>query len=421
MPIPVKRPGFLCVPFAYSGTICRKIMLTEMEASEMTGLLLAIIYLSFISLGLPDALLGAAWPAIYPQLDVPLSYMGIIALLISAGTVVSSLLADRLICRFGTGKVTAFSVAATAAALLGFFLSGEFWMLLLWALPYGLGAGCVDAALNNYVAVHYASRHMNWLHCMWGIGAATGPYIMGFALTAGQTWNMGYLYIAILQIGLTGILLLSLPIWKGSGRRGAQESGSTLTFSQILKIPGVKKILVTFFCYCALEQTTGQWASSYLVMWAGFSAREAASLGSLFYIGITAGRALSGFLTLRLNDTQMIRLGQLLIGTGILLLLLPLGEYTTIAALVILGLGCAPIYPSIIHATPERFGAHRSQAVIGIQMAFAYVGNCLMPPLFGLAADWLGVWLLPVYLGGILALMVIMHEGVVRACRENGR
>jgi fucose permease len=379
----------------------------------MIGLLLGIIYLSFISLGLPDALLGAAWPTMYPQFGVPVSYMGIVALLISMGTVVSSLMADRLINRFGTGKVTAFSVATTAVALLGFFLSDRYWMLLVWAIPYGLGAGSVDAALNNYVAVHYASRHMSWLHCMWGVGAATGPYIMGFALTAGQGWNMGYLYIAVLQIVLTAVLLISLPMWKRTAA-GEETRQKSLSIPEILRISGTKEIMIAFFCYCALEQTAGQWASSYFVMKDSLSAEEAASLASLFYIGITVGRALSGFVTMKLNDTQMIRLGQGILGVGIAIMLLPLGKVATMTGLLLAGFGCAPIYPCVIHSTPDHFGAERSQAIIGVQMASAYVGNCVMPPLFGMIAGWLGAGVLPVYLGGILLLMVGMHERLVR-------
>lgn len=385
----------------------------------MIGLLLGIIYLSFISLGLPDALLGAAWPTIYPQFGVPVSYMGVIALIISMGTVVSSLMADRLINRYGTGKVTAFSVATTAVALLGFFLSDSYWMLLMWAVPYGLGAGCVDAALNNYVAVHYASRHMSWLHCMWGVGAATGPYIMGFALTAGQSWNMGYLYIAILQMVLTSVLFISLPMWRRTTAADANKPQKSLSIPEILKIAGAKEIMVAFFCYCALEQTAGQWASSYFVMKDGLSAEEAASLASLFYIGITAGRAVSGFVTMKLNDTQMIRLGQGIIALGVAMMLLPLGKYATIAGLLLAGLGCAPIYPCVIHSTPAHFGAERSQAIIGVQMASAYVGNCLMPPLFGIIANHFGAGLLPVYLGGILLLMLVMHERLVWVCTGN--
>ena len=385
----------------------------------MFQLLLIIIYLSFISLGLPDSLLGAAWPTMYPQLAAPVSYAGIISLIIAAGTVVSSLQSDRLTRRFGTGRVTAFSVATTAVALFGFSVSSRFWQLCLWAIPYGLGAGSVDASLNNYVALHYKSKHMSWLHCMWGVGASAGPYIMGFVMTHGGSWNGGYRSIALIQIVLTAILFCSLPLWKGRPQvtddAGNQVEAKPLSLRQVLNIRGVKQVLVCFFCYCALEQTTGLWASSYLTLHKGVSPETAAGFASMFFLGITAGRALSGFLTMRLSDVQMIRLGQGLIGGGIVIMLLPLGAAASLAGFVIIGLGCAPVYPCIIHSTPAHFGADKSQAIIGIQMACAYVGTCLMPPLFGLIANHISVALLPWYLIAILALMIVMHELLIRA------
>lgn len=383
----------------------------------MIHLLLAVIYASFISLGLPDSLLGSAWPAMYPQLGVPVSYSGIVFMIISVGTIISSLQSDRLTRRLGTGKVTAFSVAMTAAALLGFSVSHEFWQLCLWAVPYGLGAGSVDASLNNYVALHYESRHMSWLHCMWGVGAAAGPYIMGRVITGGGTWNGGYRCIALIQIALTAVLLLSLPLWKGrpqaENAAGAADAKS-LSVREAVKISGVKNVLICFFCYCALEQTTGLWASSYLTLYKGVPAETAASYASMFFIGITAGRALNGFAAMKLNDVQMVRMGELIIACGVAVMLLPLGAGVSLAGLVIIGLGCAPVYPCLIHATPEHFGADRSQAVIGIQMACAYVGTSLMPPLFGLIAGHITVALLPVYLLVLLALMSVMHEGLIR-------
>ena len=385
----------------------------------MFQLLLIIIYLSFISLGLPDSLLGAAWPTMYPQLAVPVSYAGILSMIISVGTVISSLLSDWQTRRFGTGRVTAFSVATTAVALFGFSVSSRFWQLCLWAIPYGLGAGSVDASLNNYVALHYKSKHMSWLHCMWGVGASAGPYIMGFVMTHGGSWNGGYRSIALIQIVLTAILFCSLPLWKGRPQvtddAGNQVEAKPLSLRQVLKIRGVKQVLVCFFCYCALEQTTGLWASSYLTLHKGVSPETAAGFASMFFLGITAGRALSGFLTMRLSDVQMIRLGQGLIGGGIVIMLLPLGAAASLAGFVIIGLGCAPVYPCIIHSTPAHFGADKSQAIIGIQMACAYVGTCLMPPLFGLIANHIGVSLLPWYLIAILALMIVMHELLIRA------
>lgn len=388
----------------------------------MFQLLLVIIYLSFISLGLPDALLGSAWPAIYPQLNVPVSYAGIISMIISVGTIISSLQSDRLTRLLGTGKVTAISVGTTAVALFGFSLSDSFIALCIWAVPYGLGAGSVDAALNNYVALHYESRHMSWLHCMWGIGASAGPYIMGYVMTGGETWNTGYRYIAVIQVILTAIIFLSLPLWKERSpiidESGKKVNAKALTLKEVVKIPGVKEILICFFCYCALEQTAGLWASSYLTLYKGVPAEISAKYACLFFVGITIGRAASGFITMKLNDVQMIRLGQTLIGCGIIILILPLSATISLTGFVIIGLGCAPIYPCIIHSTPEHFGADRSQSIIGIQMAFAYIGTCLMPPIFGFIANHISVALLPVYLFIILVLMIIMHEKLIKFCNK---
>ncbi|MDO5294421.1 MAG: MFS transporter [bacterium] len=377
----------------------------------MFQLLLVVIYLSFISLGLPDSLLGAAWPTMYGEFDVPVSYAGIISMTIGLGTIVSSLQSDRLTKLLGAGKVTAISVAMTAAALFGFSVSHSFWMLILWAIPYGLGAGSVDAALNNYVALHYKSRHMSWLHCMWGVGASVGPYIMGYALNAGRDWNTGYQYIGIMQAVLTFIIVISLPLWKG--RKDPEQGKGTekaLSIKEIFLIPGAKEVMLMFFCYCAIESTSGLWASSYLVLHKGVSTEMAANFASMFFIGITIGRAISGFITMKLNDTQMIRLGQAIILAGIFILLLPLGEYISLAGLILIGLGCAPVYPCIIHSTPAHFGADKSQAIIGVQMASAYVGSCIMPPIFGLIANHITVALFPLYLLILIGLMVFMHE-----------
>ena len=386
----------------------------------MFHLLLAIIYLSFISLGLPDALLGAAWPTMYLEFQVPVSYAGAIAMIISCGTIFSSLQSDRLTRRFGPGKVTAASVALTAIALFGFSTSHSFWILFLWAIPYGLGAGGVDASLNNYVALHYESHHMSWLHCMWGLGASAGPYIMSYALTGGMGWNAGYGYISVLQFALTAIILLSLPIWKNHPANESQKNTpkasaqKALTIPQILAIPGAKAVLIMFFCYCALESTAGLWASSFLVLYHHLDAETAASFASLFYIGITVGRGINGFIAMKLNDTQMIRIGQAIIAAGIALLLLPLGNIAALVGLVTVGLGCAPVYPCVIHSTPHHFGPEKSQALIGVQMACAYVGSLSMPPIFGLIANHISVALYPAYLLLILILMFVMHEKLIK-------
>ena len=383
----------------------------------MISLLLAIIYLSFISLGLPDALLGAAWPTMCVELDVPVSFAGIVSIIISVGTIVSSLFSDRMTKWLGTAKVTAISVSMTALALLGFSFSSRYWMLLLWAVPYGIGAGSMDAALNNYVALHYASRHMSWLHCMWGVGASVGPYVMGFALSGGYGWSMGYRVIALLQIALSVVLYVSLPLWKKQ-RADDTEKGDaaqkTLRLKEIFSIPGAKQILLAFFCYCALEGTAGLWSATYLVRHLGMQEEAAASFAGMFYLGITAGRALSGFMTYKFSDSSMIRMGQAVILTGLAAMLLPLGTYGALAGLLLTGLGCAPIYPCIIHSTPEHFGAENSQALIGVQMASAYVGFLLAPPLFGLIANHISASLLPYYLGTALIVMIFMCERLNR-------
>jgi len=384
----------------------------------MVHLLLVIIYLSFISLGLPDALLGAAWPIMSQEFTVPVSYAGGISLIVAMGTVVSSLQSDRLTKWLGAGKVTAVSVAMTAVAIFGFSVSREYWQLCLWAIPYGLGAGSVDASLNNYVALHFASRHMSWLHCMWGLGASVGPYIMGIALTAGMGWNNGYRIIFLIQTLLSAVLFLSLPLWKNSGSSGENgEPAKPLTMKQIVAIPGAKEVMVAFFCYCALEQTCILWGSSYLVLHNGLDEETAASLAALFMLGLTFGRFLNGFLTYKMNDTNLIRLGQCFIALGVIIMLLPLGNAAAMVGLTLMGLGCAPIYPCIIHSTPDHFGEKNSQALIGVQMASAYVGICCMPPLFGILANHIGVFLLPWYTGAILLLMILMCERLNRKCK----
>lgn len=381
----------------------------------MVHLLLMIIYLAFISLGLPDALLGAAWPNMYPEFQVPVSYAGIISMIIALGTIISSLKSDRLTRKFGTGKVTAVSVGITALALWGFSISHSFILLCLWAIPYGLGAGSVDASLNNYVALHYASKHMSWLHCMWGIGATLGPYIMGAVLRGGTTWNTGYGIISVLQIVLTAVLIFSLPKWKKQNTLSEETtSEKVLSLKEILAIPGAKTIMVCFFCYCAVEQTTMLWASSYLNLAKGVDAKTAASFAGMFCIGITIGRGINGFIAMKLKDRQMIRMGQAIILTGIIIMILPFGQAVSLIGFSLIGLGCAPIYPCIIHSTPEHFGAERSQAIIGVQMASAYIGTCLMPPLFGLIANHISIRLLPLYLLILLVLMEYMHEMLER-------
>lgn len=389
----------------------------------MYSLLLALIYLAFISLGLPDGLLGSAWPSMYPILNVPVSYAGVIAMIIAGSTIGSSLSASRVISRFGTGLVTAVSVLMTAVALLGFSISNEFWMLCLWAIPYGLGAGAVDTGLNNFVALHYASRHMSWLHCFWGVGASIGPYIMGYSLAIRNSWEGGYAIVGVFQVILTAVLLFSLPIWNKQAHaksEGNSVAHKHLSIRDALRIRGVKQVLLGFFAYCALETTTGLWASSFLVLDRGIGVEAAARWASLFYLGITIGRFLNGFVADRAGNRTMIRIGLGIISLGLLAVILPLkSSGLTLAGLLLIGLGCAPIYPCIIHETPRNFGAENSQAIIGIQMASAYTGSTFMPPVFGFLADRLSIGFYPVYLILFLIMMVVMTEWLNRVVARN--
>lgn len=379
----------------------------------MFSLLLALIYVSFISLGLPDSLLGSAWPQMQESLGVSLSLGGVISFLITASTILSSLMSHRAIQRFGTGGVTMCSVAMTALALLGFSLSDSFFALCLWAIPYGLGAGSVDAALNNFVALHCKAKHMSWLHCFWGIGATGGPYIMGLCLSRGMGWQAGYRTISFLQMALTLILLLSLPLWKKqelplSG--GETVRPQTPQWGKLLKRPGVKAALTAFFFYSALELTTGLWGSSYMVAVRGISAETAAKWISLFYLGITAGRFFSGFLTLRFSDDAMVRLGEGTAIVGILLMLLPLHNLFLCLGLILTGLGCAPIYPSLLHATPQRFGKSLSQSLMGTQMAISYLGSTTMPPVSGFLSEKISMGLYPILLLVFALMLTILTE-----------
>lgn len=442
--------------------------------------LLPIIYLAFISLGLPDSAIGSAWPTMAPSLGAGISWVGVVTMIISAGTIVSSLMSVRVVERFGTGRVTVMSVVLTAAALMGFSQSQAFWQLCLWAAPYGLGAGAVDAALNAFVAVHYESQHMSWLHCMWGVGASGGPMVMAQCLER-STWSLGFLVLGGIQVGIALVLTLSLPLWRDrklprvSGRRAGQEaasgaapeaalphgeaghgagarvlSGATAapgagevsgaaaagaggtsdgageklparrTRAQLLRVPGVKAVLVSFFCYSAFEATCGNWAATFCALARGIDAQTAASWAALFYMGITAGRAVSGFISLKVNDRNMIRLGQALIALALVCVLMP-GDTALFAGLVLLGCGCAPIYPSTIHATPARFGEELALELTGMQMAFAYIGSLAMSPLFGVFAQFFGTWLYPWYLVVFLVGMTVSGERLNRAMRVRER
>lgn len=375
----------------------------------MYSLLLVLIYIAFVSLGLPDSLLGSGWPAIHGDLNVSISYMGIISMVISGGTIVSSLFSDKLTSKLGTRIVTVVSVFLTSIALFGFSVSTQFWMLIAFAVPYGLGAGAIDAALNNYVALHYTSKHMSWLHCFWGIGTIVSPFIMSYALT-NSAWNNGYRIVGFIQLGIGLLLLATLSIWKANRETGG-ENAKSIGLIGSLKIKGVPFLLIGFFAYCAAEATAMYWASTYFVEIKGITAEQAARFASLFYIGITAGRFLGGFIMDKLGDRKMIILGACILSVGIISLLIPVNSpIFSLVGFVVIGFGCAPIYPCIIHSTPSNFGAENSGAIIGIQMASAYVGSTFIPPLFGLLGNLISFKILPIYLSIFIILMIVMIE-----------
>lgn len=386
----------------------------------MLTILLVIIYIAFISLGLPDAILGSAWPMIHQNLNVLISYAGIATMIISGGTIVSSFFSGKVIRRFGTGKVTTFSVFLTAAGLIGIYFAPSFLWICLLGVPLGIGAGAVDSALNNFVALHYKAKHMNWLHCFWGIGATSGPFIMSFYLLKENGWRMGYATIGTVQAILVVCLFLSLPLWKKFevSNEADEEAHSDVKVSTLIKLPGAKPALISFFCYCAIELTTGLWASSLLVTNNGLSAESAAKWVSLYYLGITVGRFLSGFIAMKLNNKQMIRMGQVICIMGAALLIMPIHNNLQLAGLVLIGLGCAPIYPAMLHETPNRFGKELSQGIMGIQMATAYVGSNLVLPLFGALSRVTGFGILPYFLLILMIIMLLSSERVSKVCEK---
>jgi fucose permease len=390
----------------------------------MYSLMLVITYLSFIALGLPDALLGSAWTIMREEMNVPLWYAGILSAIISSGTIISALLSDRVTRKLGTGLTVAVGFVTTVAALLGFSLSGSFAVLCALALPYGLGAGAIDAALNRYVALHYKAKYMSWLHCCWGVGATVSPYIMSHHLLGGAGWNAGYRTVAFMQAAMFAVLFLTLPLWKkqkavAPGEQ-PQSRSNVLKFSQIVRIKGVKFVLPAFFAYCGIEQTAGLWAASYLTLQRGIAAETAARYASFFFFGITAGRFLCGFISDRIGDRNMIRLGTAVAIAGIIAVWLPVApNWLCLNGLIIIGLGCAPIFPSVIHATSDNFGKENAQAIIGVQMASAYAGITLLPPLFGLIADNISVGLYPVFLFVLAAVMLFMTEKLNSMHKQN--
>ena len=367
-----------------------------------------MIYLSFISLGLPDSLLGSAWPAMNVSLNAPLWGAGLVQMLISFCTIISSLNSAKLIRRFGTGKLTAISVATTALALLGFSLAKNYAFLLLMAVPLGLGAGAVDAGLNNYVALHCEAKHMSWLHCFWGVGTIIGPMILSAVLRVGGSWATGYRAVGLIQCAVSALLFATLGMWKRGNIQQEEYGAKALSVWEVLSLPGAKAGMVTFLCYCAVESTLGLWGATYISQVRGVDEATAASFGAMFYIGITVGRAISGFMAMKLLPKQMVRVGQALLALGCIFMMIPAGSTLSGIGLVVCGLGCAPIYPNIIQDTPVNYGAENSQAAIGVQMAFAYVGSTFLPSIFGALAGVGGYGLLPYFAIGICVLMIVL-------------
>ncbi len=396
----------------------------------MASLLLPIIYLTFISLGLPDSLLGTAWPVMHVDLGAPVAAQSLISIIISCCTIVSSLFTARLTNRLGTGRLTALSVALTAAAILGFTTTNAFWQLCLIAIPYGLGAGAIDAALNNYVALNYGARHMSWLHCCWGIGASAGPLVMGWALGNSLGWPGGYLVIGATQVVITMVLTFAIPLWNraaqaggpGGEREQAVEADAPTaatatppTNRELLRLPGARAAIASFGTYCALEGSIGLWIASYLTLARGFDASAAAAVVGQFYIGITVGRLVSGFIAQWLTSENQIRLGQALVASGLIGLVTLDGPIACGTCVLVAGLGCAPIYPSIVALTPKRFGERASQGLVSLQMACAYAGSMLVPPIFGLVAGAGGAALVPLLAIALLVANVLLAERAVRA------
>lgn len=377
----------------------------------VTMVLLMIIYLAFISLGLPDALLGVTWPLIRTEWQMSLDAAGLISIIVTMGTIVSSLLSGKLIKRFGEGKITFFSGLMTGVALLGYSMAPSYIWFVFLALPLGFGAGSVDTALNHYVALHFKAHHMNWLHSFWGVGATAGPVLMAMILTQTGSWRTGYQTVAIIQLLLAAVLFLSLPLWKKHGALTQEKetaSSEPPIKTNVLKIKGVPYALMVFLFYCAAEYAMGLWGSSYLVQTKGVSLETAARWVAFYYAGITVGRVLSGFISFKLSNTRMITLGLFIALLGGGLLFIEGASVVTMAAFVLIGLGFAPVFPSMTHETPHRFGKGQTQHIIGFQMASAYIGIAVFPPLLGVVIEKTSMGIFPVFIVMCVLIQLIL-------------
>lgn len=377
----------------------------------MATLLLIVIYAAFIGLGIPDSLFGAAWPAVYAEFDLPISAANFVTMIIPCGTIISSMLSSRLIVRFGTNKLTAFSTLLTALALLGFSFSGNLLFFCLFAIPLGLGAGAVDTALNSYVALHYSASCMSFLHCFYGIGVSLSPYILSMVIDSPAGWRGGYRIAFGIQLSIALLLFCTLPLWKKAHGREEADTGqaaTVLSLREIARIPGVKEMWCLFITSCGIEYTCGNWGSTFLVEARQMTADQAAGVVVFYYVGMALGRLISGLLASRFHSWKIIRMGQLVLGAALIVLLLPGSPYASAAGLFLVGLGNGPLFPNFNYLTPENFGAKVSQSVMGTQMAVSYVGIMLVPALFGALGQWVGVKIFPAYLLVFYVVMLVM-------------
>lgn len=388
----------------------------------MSTLFLILIYAAFVSLGLPDSLLGTAWPMMQIDFGVSTDSAGEVYMVIAGMTILSSMISSRLIRRFGTGLVVLCSVFLTAAALLSMSFVSVFWKMLIFAIPLGLGAGAIDSALNEFVAEHYSSKQMSWLHCFWGIGATGGPIILAALFRQGITWRNGYQIISIVQFALMVVLIFSLPYWKRfTGQPGstksveaAAQSGKSLSLIEALRVKGALQAMFSFFCYCAAEQGLGLWGATYLIKTRNVSASTAAAWISGYYFAITLGRFINGLLTSRFSNRTLIRVGQIAMITGCLIMLLPLNSIFSLAGIIVFGLGCAPVYPSMLQETPVRFGKVYAQDIMGFQMGVAYMGSTFMPPLLGKICTAFSMTWLPYFLLFFAVVLFLLSEKLNR-------
>lgn len=375
----------------------------------MATLLIIIIYIAFIGLGIPDSLFGTAWPAIYSELNLPISFGSFVSVIISCGTVISSVISAKMIACLGTNRVSAYSTLLTAAALLGFSFAPNLWVMCILAILLGIGAGAIDVALNNYVAIHYSATHMSFLHCFYGVGVAVSPYILSLVIAGRLGWRGGYRIAFAIQMAITALLFLSLPLWKkvhGAETQPEEETAKSLSLGNVLKIPGVKMMCCLFITSCAIEWSCGGWGSTFLVEYKHLSAEKAAQIIMIYYVGLTLGRFFSGVLAAKLHSWKIIKLGQIVLGAALLLLLLPGNEYLCAAGMFLIGLGNGPMFPNFNYLTPQNFGSDISQSVIGVQMASAYIGIMIAPAICGLLGQVFGMGIFPFYLILFYAVMI---------------